>query len=43
MTLARATASQPLSDELLAAARALLLNPGEAPPASPAPGPKQRA
>jgi TetR/AcrR family transcriptional repressor of nem operon len=44
MTLARATASQPLSDELLAAARALLLDQGDAPPASPAPsGPKRRA
>ncbi|WP_224365139.1 TetR/AcrR family transcriptional regulator [Hyalangium versicolor] len=35
MTLARATSSQPLSDELLEAARALLLAHGETPPPSP--------
>jgi TetR/AcrR family transcriptional repressor of nem operon len=32
MTLARATSSQPLSDELLSAARALLLADEKAPP-----------
>jgi TetR/AcrR family transcriptional repressor of nem operon len=37
MTLARATASQPFSDELLQAARALLLANGEAPSPTPPP------